>query len=110
MIGTAKNVPEPQIHKAERRLIPARIETDQTRITVELESTYNTCGQHESQDGNPPQAEPFVTRMDRKPRSLGLDGIVEQHVQHRLIPIKVDIVRQPGAVYVFQSLIVGGKR
>ena len=48
--------------------------------------------------------------MDRKLRSVGLDGIVHQHIEHGLFPIQFRVVRQPRAAHVIQRGFISCER
>ncbi len=47
--------------------------------------------------------------VDREVRPVGLDRVLEQHVEHRLFPIELRVVGQRIVSYVRQSVRVAGK-
>src|SRR6478752_9891462 len=77
MIGAVEDMEEAELHEAQCRLVPARIELDESWIAGELERALGPTRRDEADRGRHPQAEPCELRLDRKMRAVGANGIVK---------------------------------
>ena len=109
MVGAVEDVPEAQPDEPERGLVPARIETDEARIALELERAHRAAGGQEPERGDHAQAETAERGMDREAGALGTDRILEEHVEHRLAPVDLGVVGQGRARDVLQRLLVASE-
>ena len=66
--------------------MPSRIETDQPGIAGVLEGANGPARRQEAQHRHHAQAEPRERRMDREDGPVRRDRVLEEHVEHRLIP------------------------
>jgi hypothetical protein len=86
-------VDEPQLHKLERSLMPARIEPDQAWIAVVFEGAHRAAGRQEPQHGRDTQPQPLQLRVDRKIGALRADRVLVQDVEQLLVPEEVHVGR-----------------
>src|SRR5262249_48766517 len=107
MVRTVEDVEKTQVHKAQRGLMPTRIEAHQTRIAVKFERAHFAARRNESEHGNHAQAQARKPRLNRKTRALRLNRSVEQHVQHRLVPDHIRGIGQRRASDVRERRFVG---
>src|SRR5260370_35914234 len=84
-----EDVEESEGHEPPRRLIPARVEPDKPRIALIFERSDRAARRQKAEHGGDVHAETRELRMDRKGRSIGRDGVLEEHVEHALVPDRV---------------------
>src|SRR5260370_1020708 len=89
VVGAIEDVEKTEVDKAQRRLMPPRIETNQAGIAVEFERAAFTAGRNEAQNGDNAQAQARKARLNGKARDIGLNWRIEQHVQQGLVPIDI---------------------
>src|SRR5439155_10246170 len=109
VIGSFKNMKETKLHKPKRGLVPAGVKPHQSRVAQKFERANNPRRRHKTQNRNNAQAQALKGRVNRELRTVRLNRIVEQYIQHRLIPVKVDVVGKPRARNVRERLIVRRK-
>src|SRR5690242_4510051 len=86
MVSAVEDVKKSQIHKAQSRLVPSRIEPDETRVAVQFESADRTTGGKEAKNRDDAQTQARKPRLDGETRAIRLNGSVKQNVQHGLVP------------------------
>src|SRR4030095_12450448 len=85
MIGPIQNVSETHLHESPRRLVPARIETNDSGIpTFIFKSANLPVRRKKSQNRDHTQPQLFKTRMEGEPRHIRLNRILEQRIEHAL--------------------------
>jgi hypothetical protein len=95
VVGSLQNVQEPQVDEGERRLIPDRIQIHHPGIGLELKRPHAATRQHIPQDRQHPYAKPpQPARRDRKVRFIGMDRVLEGHIEQRLVPHHIRLWRQ----------------
>ena len=97
MVHSVDDVIETESDELQRSLMPARIESDDPRVAGELERAHGASRRHEPQDGDHPLPEPLDAGTDGKLRAVGLDRVLQQHVEQALFPVQLRIYRQPRA-------------
>src|ERR1700682_6147132 len=97
---------EPQFDEAQSRLTPTRIESNQAGITNKFKRADRAVGRLKPKNDDHALAQPAEPGMDRKPGLVRVNRIVEQHVEHRLIPKNLCIAREPRSRNMRQCLIV----
>jgi hypothetical protein len=110
VIGAVEDVEEAELDELQRRLVPARIELDQTGVAEELETAHRAAGRQEAQHRQRPDAEARQPRLDREARLVRLNRVLEQHVEQPLAPEELGRLRQAGRRHVRDRLVVGRKR
>ena len=86
MVGAVEDVLEAHRHEPERGLVPAGVEADHAGVAAQLERPFRPARRQEPQDGDDPQAHPLEARADREVGLVRLDVVVEEDVEHRLLP------------------------
>ena len=109
VVDPVQDVEEPQLDESQGGLVPSRIEPDQARITGVLEGANNATGRQEPKDGDHSQRQPPEPEVDRKVGLIRLNRVLEQHVEHPLLPIEFRVVWQALAHDVRQGVFVGSK-
>src|SRR5258706_13125953 len=110
MVGAVQDVQESAFDEKQGRLMPARIQAQESRIAENfISSDFTTRGQ-ESQDRGHARPQPRESRMNRKVGVVRADRILEHYVEHRLIPEKVRAWRQMRTGHVSQRVFVRDKR
>src|SRR5216683_3251909 len=94
VVGAVENVEKTQVDKSQGRLVPPRIEVDKARIAGEFERANSTAGRQKPKNGDHTQAQARESRVNGKTGLLRLDRVLEQHVEHGLVPKDVRIVRK----------------
>ena len=107
MVGAVEDVLEAHRHEPERGLVPARVEADDAGVAAQLERPLGPARGEEPQDGDDPQAHPLEARADREVGPVGLDVVVEEDVEHRLLPHDLGVGGQQGALDVGQRALPG---
>src|SRR5262249_7889213 len=110
MIGPLENVVEAEFDESCCGLIPVRVETNHTRVAEKLEGSCYSCRGQESQDRDDSQTKTLERRMNREIRAIGLNRILEQHIEHPLIPVQVDVVGKPRPGDMRQRLLIACER
>ena len=110
MIGPVEDVTEPQRDEPQRRLVPPRIQPHQPWIAVQLECAHRAVWRDDADDGDHAQAEPRERWLDREAGSVRANRILEEDVEHPLIPVKARGVRQSCAGHVRERLAVRFER
>ena len=90
--------------------MPARIEPQQPRIAVELEGAHRAARRQETQRGRNTQGQAVDVHPHGEFRAIGPDRVFQQHVQHLLVPIEVDIAGERRTFDVGTRLLVRGER
>ena len=106
VIDSVQDVEEAGLHEAKGRLVPPRIERDESRVTDKLECTHDTARRHEAKHHLDPRRQSLEPGPDRELRVLRLNRILEKHVEHRLLPYQIDVVRQPGCEDMPQGRVI----
>ena len=106
VVGPFENVDETHLYEPQRSLMPSRVDPNHARITHKFERAYGAIRKHESQYRDYPQAQTLKSRMNRKIRSVRLDPVIQQHVEHRLVPIKLCLIGQARPRDVSQSFFI----
>src|SRR5207237_7885050 len=88
MVGAAQDVIESELHKLQRRLVPARIEANETGVALEFERADRSTRRKKPQYCHRADPEAREPRIDREQRSVGCDRILEQDVKQPLAPEK----------------------
>ena len=110
MVGAVEDVLEAHRHEPERGLVPARVEADDPGVAPQLERPLGPARRQEPQDGDDPQAHPLEARADREVGPVGLDVVVEEDVEHRLLPDDLGVGGQQRALDVGERLLPGLER
>ena len=110
MVRATENVDETETHESQRRLMPPRIEPHDTGIADEFERAHDSVGRQEAENRHDPEAQACKLRLNREPRGLRLDWVLEEHVHHRLIPCDFGVHWQRWPHHVPQRILVGLKR
>src|SRR5260370_29132916 len=105
VVGPFQYVKEAQLQELPSSLMPSRIEPHQPRIAVKLESAQHSR-RKEAQNGDRSQTQPGEPGMDREFGSIRVNRVLEQHIEHRLIPDYVRIERELRPQDMRQSLFV----
>src|ERR1700733_2593451 len=87
VVRTVEDVEKSEIDKPQRRLMPSRIEPDESGVGRELEGPDRRIRREKSENGDDMHAQPTERRVDRKSRTVRLNRILEQDVEHGLVPI-----------------------
>ena len=93
MVDPVEDVLEAEDHEPERRLMPAGIERDDTGVATELERAFGAVRRDEAKHRDDAQTETLDTRQHRELRPRRGDRILENHVEHRLLPCQVRVQR-----------------
>ncbi len=110
VIRTAEDVAEPQLHESPGRLVPARIEADESGVADPLEGPDGTAGREEPHGRGDAHAEPRERRIDRERGSIRTDVVLEQDVEQRLIPVDPGVGVERRARDVREGLLVAHER
>src|SRR5467141_3802941 len=94
MVGAVENMEKTQIDKSQGRLVPPRIEADKALIAGEFERANAAAGRQKPKNGDHTQAQARESRVNGKAGLLRLDRILEQNVEHGLVPKDVCVVRE----------------
>ena len=110
MVDAVQDVLEAEGDEAQGGLVPARVELHESRVAGPLERAHGAVRQHEAQHSDRADAEPSQRRVDGEPGLFRLDLVLEQRVEHGLLPddLRIDRQRRPGDVR--QRALVGGER
>src|SRR6516162_7999711 len=106
MVGPVQDMKETQIYKPQGGLVPPWIEPDQARIAQELESTVDATRRQKLKGGHHPQGEVLDGGVDRKIRMVGLNRVLEPHVEQHLLPVYICIRRELRAHEVRLRLLI----
>src|ERR1700730_9791295 len=68
VVGSVEDMQKAQLDKAQRSLVPSRIEPDETRISVKLERAGGAGGREKLKSGHDPQSEAREPGLDREGR------------------------------------------
>src|SRR5258708_13670292 len=98
MVAAVENVEETQVHEARGRLVPARVEVNEAWIAAELERANSAAGWQKPQNGDDAKAQAHKRWVNRKAGLFRPDRVLEQPVEHGLIPIDIGVLRhwRPG--------------
>ena len=110
VVGAVEDVLEAHDHEAERGLVPARVKAHDAGVAPQIERPLGPARRQEPQHGDHPQAHPFEARADGEIRPVRPDLIVEQHVEHRLLPDDLRVGGQQRALDVGQRALPGLER
>ena len=94
MVGSFKYVLKAEFDESQRSLAPPRIEPDQAGISHKFEGSHGAPGWQKAENRHHAYAEPRQARLDGKLRLFCPDRILEQHVEHSLVPVQFRFVRQ----------------
>ena len=110
VVDAVQDVLEAEGDEAQDRLMPARVEPDQAGVAGVLEGAHGAVRQDEPQHGDGANAEPPERRIEGELRLVRADRVLEQRVEHRLLPEDLRLGRQRGAGHVRQRFLVAGER
>jgi hypothetical protein len=110
MVSALEDMPEPRYDETQRRLMPARVEIHTPDVAVKLERPGVAIGRHETECGRHLAAEPIDAKFNRELGTIGLDRILEQHVEELLGPIELQARIERRPFEVSQCLVIRGKR
>ena len=82
VIRAAEDVGEPELHESPGRLVPARIEADESRVADPLEGAHGTPGREKPHGRGDAHTEPREGRLDREGGPIRTDVVLEQDVEH----------------------------
>ena len=106
MVGAVQDVPEPGHDKTQSGVVPARIEPNQAGIAMKLECARDAVGRHEAQRGGHLLTKAVDARVDGEFGMRGADRVFEQDIEQLLVPVELQIVREPRPLHVRARLIV----
>src|SRR4051794_20478299 len=109
MVDPFENMQEARFDKAQRGLMPARIERHKARVAVEFESALHTIRRQEAQGDCDAQAQSVEPGADRERGLRGLNGVLEQHVELALVPEHIESIRQLRTVHARERLLESRK-
>src|SRR5882762_723567 len=78
VIDAVEDVEESELDELERRLMPARIEPDDSGIAEEFERAHRTAWRHEAEHGDGAQSKSIELQPDREARLIRLNRVLEQ--------------------------------
>ena len=110
MIGAVEDVEEAELHEPERGLIPLRVEAHEPGVALIFERAHGPARRQEPERRHDVQAEAAERRVDGEARPLGPDRVVEQHVEHALIPVERGVVGQSRSGHERQRIVIVCKR
>ena len=80
VVGAVEDVNEAELDEPQRRLVPARIEPDESRIPRQLERPFDAVRRTEAQRRHHANAQPRQRRFDREVGPIRRDRILEEDV------------------------------
>ncbi len=95
MICPFEDVEKSQVDEPQRRLMPPRVEPDQTGIAEKLEGANDAAGRQKPNHRRGLQPEFLENGIDRKIRQVRLNGVLVQHVEQRLVRYQRRLIREP---------------
>jgi hypothetical protein len=107
VVRAIENMEEPKPDEARRRLVPSRVEPHQPGIADEFERTDGPARRDEPNDCDHPYAEPRQRGVNGEPGLFAVDGVLEPHVQQRLVPRHVDFTRKGRRGEVRNGVLIG---
>ena len=110
MVGPIQDVKEAQFHELPGGLEPARIEVDQSRIAEEFKRADRSARRQKAESDDDARGQPVKAGMNREARLVGLNGVLKEHVQHRLVPENGRAIRELRAGDMRERLVVGRER
>ena len=111
MVGAIEDMQKSQLHKPQRRLMPAWIERHQTWIALELiGSHHRAAGRQKPQHRDHAGGQTLEPRANREGSPLGLNRVFKQHVQQHLIPDQIGAAGRPRSLHMSQRFIKGCER
>src|SRR4030095_6778559 len=88
MIGSVEDMEEACRYKSRDSLVPTRTEPHKTEIAIKCESADSTSRRKEPNHRGHPQSQSRETGLDGKVRRIGIDRVLEKHVEQTLVPIQ----------------------
>ena len=110
VVGAVEDVLEAHRHEPERGLVPARVEADDAGVAAQLERPLGPARRKEPEDGDDPQPHPLEARADGEVGLVRLDVVVEEDVEHRLLPDDLGVGGQQRALDVGERALPGLER
>ncbi len=110
MIEALEDVAEAEPDESEEGLVPARVQRYQARVAGELEHALGAAVREESEHGHGAEPEVGERGPDRESGVGGSDGVLEEHVEHRLLPGQLGVGRERRRAEVGEGEFVVGER
>src|SRR5262252_1743412 len=81
VVRAAEDVKEPEVDESQRCLVPARIQTHETRVALELEGARRSLWRKKAQRRDNSLSESVEARVNRKLRPIRLHGVFQEDVE-----------------------------
>src|ERR1019366_8721668 len=94
MVGPIQDVKEAQLHELPGGLEPPRVQANEAGIAEELKRADRAARRQETKGDDYARGQPVEAGMNREVGLVGLNGILEEHVQHQLVPENARAVRE----------------
>ncbi len=94
VVRPVEDVAEAEFDEPQGRLMPAGIEADQAHVPRILEGAHGAARRQEAHHGQRPLAQTREPRVDRELGPIGLDGVLDQHVDQPLAPEQLRVGRE----------------
>src|SRR5437870_4558445 len=110
MVSPIQNVQEAEFHKLQGRLMPTRIEPNQSGIAGEFESADWSVRRHEAEHRDRPDSQPGERCLYRKFRMIGLNRTIEKDVELALVPVESRVAGRLRVLQMSQKLLIRSDR
>src|SRR6266853_5995340 len=107
MVRSIQDVKKSQFDESQGGLMPTRIESDEARITDELKGAHGAARRLKAKDDDNALAETAEPGMYGKARLVRVNRVVEQNIEHGLVPEDLGIAWQARAGDMRERFIVG---
>src|SRR5579862_293444 len=106
MVSPVQNVEETQFYELSGGLGPARVQMNRSRIAEKFKRADCAARRKKTKRDDHPIGQPVEAGMNREARLVGLNGILEEHVQHQLVPEDSRVIREFRTHDVREGLVV----
>src|SRR5260370_18970594 len=107
MVRAIQDEKKSQFDEAQGGLMTTRIESDEARITDELKGAHGAARRLKAKDDDNALAETAEPRMHRKARLVRVNRVVEQNIEHGLVPEDLRVAGQARSRNMRERFVLG---